>query len=777
MRLDKFKPRDYQIPMMDALLNKGYKRVMAILPRRAGKDLTAFNICIRMLLRKVQTIFYVFPTYAQGRKILWDSLTIDGLRMLDFLPEELVESRNEQQMRIRLKNGSVFQIIGSDSYDTSLVGTNPGGIVFSEYALADPRSYQFARPILTANDGWALFISTPRGRNSLWDLWNIAQANPDIWFSYKMSVEDTKHIPLELIEEERRSGEMSEDLIQQEYYCFPGDQMVLGYDRLKKIEDIREGDLVVSHSGRPRKVLGTISREYEGELVRIRSYGSYEDIVCTPNHPIRVYNRESQSYEWKSAIDITCEDRLVFPKGGFGEVKVLSREIILLMAWFISDGSCFKGGVQWTIAHRKVEDICSLLKGYGIEYSIFEKEACSNVVVYSSQLVDLFKSTCGTICYDKRIPFNLISPHEKDFFHELMKGDGCLSDHRGHKKYSFSTTSKTLAYQVQYLAHSINEGYAAGISRKSANKFKFGDRICSGAEAYQVQIGFQGIRTDSSWLIRAKNCVAAKIKSISKEHYKGTVYNLKVQFDESYIVGGRAVHNCSWTMGVEGAYYSKYMDQLRLKGQIGAVLWVPAVKVHTAWDIGVRDSTSIIFFQMIGSNIHIIDSYEKNKEGLEHYAKVLQSKPYIYGKHIAPHDIEVQEWGTGMTRIEKAKTLGIDFTLSGNVSIQDGIEAVRTALPKMFFDEKSCASLIKAIENYRQEWDEKRKVYKAIPLHDRFSHFSDAMRYLCVSLPKTRDGLSPEDLDKKYREARYGPESNLPPALRGGHQYNGVRPF
>jgi phage terminase large subunit len=196
------------------------------------------------------------------------------------------------------------------------------------------------------------------------------------------------------------------------------------------------------------------------------------------------------------------------------------------------------------------------------------------------------------------------------------------------------------------------------------------------------------------------------------------------------------------------------------------VPWEAGFKVHTAWDLGVRDSTTIIFFQTIGQTVRIIDCYEKSKEGLDHYAKVLQNKPYSYGKHIAPHDIKVKEFGSGMTRLEKARQLGIAFTVAPDVSIVDGIEAVRSTLGKIWIDEVACAPLVKAIENYRQEYDAKRKVYKDYPLHDWSSHWADALRYLAISLPKTRDGSSAEDIDRRYNEARYGHNQNLPPVFR-----------
>lgn len=439
IRLNKFKPRSYQIPLFDAIENKNYKRVLAILPRRAGKDVCGFNLMLRAALGVIGVYYYIFPTYSQAKKVIWDSMTNTGERFLDYIPQELIESRNSQEMKIKLTNGSLIQLVGSDNVD-SLMGTNPRGCVFSEYALQDPRAYQYIRPILTANQGWALFLSTPRGKNHLWELFQIAQQSPD-WFCYKLTVEDTEHIPLFEIEKEKAEGIMSDDLIQQEYYT-------------------------------------------------------------------------------------------------------------------------------------------------------------------------------------------------------------------------------------------------------------------------------------------------------------------------------------SFTMGVEGAYYAKYIDRMRVKGQIGMVPWESAFKVHTAWDLGVRDATSIIFFQTIGQTVRIIDCYEKNKEGLEHYIKVIQQKPYTYGKHIAPHDIKVKEFGSGMTRWEKAKHLGITFTIAPDISIEDGIESVRSSFSKIWMDEQACAPLLKAIENYRQEYDVRKKVYKSHPLHDWSSNFADALRYLCISLPKTRDGLSPEELEKRYREAVYGENSNMPSVFR-----------
>ena len=428
-----FKCRPYQQPIYDAMAK--YKRLILIMPRRSGKDVLCFNILFREALRVVGSYYYVFPTFSSGRRILWDQVTMDGKRILDYIPKEFVESRNEATMRIKLKNGSYIQVIGSDNFDNTLVGTNPRGIVFSEYALQHPDGWSYSIPILRANDGFAIFQSTPRGRNHFYDLWKIAQSNPDTWFSLKLTVEDTKHVNVQQIQDDVERGEISQDMVAQEYYC-------------------------------------------------------------------------------------------------------------------------------------------------------------------------------------------------------------------------------------------------------------------------------------------------------------------------------------SFDMGISGSFYAAQVDKMRLNFQITQVPWEPSLRVHTAWDIGVRDSTVILFFQNYGPTIRIIDYYEKSSEGLEHYVKLINSKPYIYGKHIAPHDISVREFGTGMTRIEIAKKMGLNFTIGNDVSLMDGIESVRAGLAKTYIDDTKCKSLIKALENYRREYDTEKKVYKSQPLHDQYSHAADAARYLFVSVGKTKDGLGPEELEKRYQQAMQG--NNLP---------------
>lgn len=222
-----FKPREYQIPFFRAMRG-GIKRAVLVDHRRAGKDKTAFNFMVKEAVKRVGVYFYFFPTYNQGRKILWDGIDRDGFRFLNHIPKQLMFGEpNSTEMKIGLvhpekpgERGSVIQIVGTDNID-SIVGTNPVGCVFSEYALQDPRAWEFVKPILRENGGWAVFPYTPRGKNHGFDLFEMARNNPD-WYCERLTVEDTYGkggtVGKDEIEAERREG-MSENMIQQEYYC------------------------------------------------------------------------------------------------------------------------------------------------------------------------------------------------------------------------------------------------------------------------------------------------------------------------------------------------------------------------------------------------------------------------------------------------------------------------------------------------------------------------------------------------------------------------------
>jgi len=420
---DNWRPRDYQLDLWKYLENGG-KRAVAVWHRRAGKDLLSVNWCVTAALKRKGLYWHLLPTYNQGRKIVWDGMTRDGRSFLEHFPKELWANVNNTDMRLELKNGSIYQVVGTDNVDR-LVGSNPVGVVFSEYSLQDPRAWDLVRPILAENGGWAMFIYTARGRNHGYDLFNMANRN-ERWFCQRLSVDDTAVLNQEAIDEEREAG-MPEELIQQEFYC-----------------------------------------SFDAPLV--------------------------------------------------------------------------------------------------------------------------------------------------------------------------------------------------------------------------------------------------------------------------------------------GSYYGSLMAKALAEERIKNVPYEPRLEVHTSWDLGMGDSTAIIWFQQFGNEYRIIDYYENQGEGIPHYVKIVREKDYIYGRHIAPHDIKVREMGTGKSRFEVARDLGLRFDICPNIQIDDGIEAARSIIPRCYFDEKKCTILVEALRQYRKDYDEKNKVYKNRPLHDWSSHGADAFRYLALGtrdINKNRQNL-PSFADSNY---------------------------
>jgi phage terminase large subunit len=427
-----WKAREHQRPLWK-FLRAGGKRAVAVWHRRAGKDSTALNFTAVAAHRRVANYWHMLPTAKQGRKVVWESIDRQGRRAIDqAFPPEIRDSKRDDEMLIRLKCGSTWQVVGSDNFD-ALIGANPAGVVFSEYSVADPRAWDYIRPILAENGGWALFIYTPRGRNHGAELYEMASKTPG-WFAEKLTVDDTKVIGPEIITEERNSG-MSEEMIKQEYYC-----------------------------------------SFQAALV--------------------------------------------------------------------------------------------------------------------------------------------------------------------------------------------------------------------------------------------------------------------------------------------GAYYGLAMETAEAQNRITAVPWAPDLPVITAWDLGIGDSTAIWFCQQSGREIRLIDYYENSGVGLDHYAKVLSELPYAYGECLLPHDVMQSELGTGKTRLETMRKLGLAgrARVLPQTKVDDGINAGRLILPRCWFDAEKCKRGIEALRQYRKAWNDERRVFEDRPLHDWTSHAADAFRYLAVGLREPRDPFAkppPTRANSNYQPQRW----------------------
>lgn len=220
-----WKPRPYQMKSWNAW-ESGRKRSLLVWHRRAGKDEIELHKHAVAAHERIGTYWHMLPEYSQARKAIWNAVNPhSGKRRIDeAFPPEIRASTNDQEMFIRFKSGSTWQVVGSDNY-SSLVGTPPVGLTFSEWARANPAAWAYLSPILVENGGWASFISTPFGRNHLKSMLDMARANPNEWFSEVLTVADTGAMSVEAVESQRREYhslygmDQGDALIEQEYYC------------------------------------------------------------------------------------------------------------------------------------------------------------------------------------------------------------------------------------------------------------------------------------------------------------------------------------------------------------------------------------------------------------------------------------------------------------------------------------------------------------------------------------------------------------------------------
>jgi len=243
-----FNVRWYQRSFHEAMVQQKQKRFMEVAHRRWGKDEIVLN-ATRYLLTKhrVGTYWHCLPEYGQGRKALWDAVNANtGKRRIDeSFPKEMRKRTNNQEMFIEFKNGSTWQIIGSDKFD-STVGAGPCGITYSEWALANPAAWGYHRPMLLENNGWAAFITTPRGDNHLKAMYNRAVEN-DHWFAELSDINYTKALTREQLDESLEEYQdiygvdLGRAIYEQEYLCSFSGAMVGAYFGSEMSRMEREG--------------------------------------------------------------------------------------------------------------------------------------------------------------------------------------------------------------------------------------------------------------------------------------------------------------------------------------------------------------------------------------------------------------------------------------------------------------------------------------------------------------------------------------------------------
>ena len=226
---------------------------------------------------------------------------------------------------------------------------------------------------------------------------------------------------------------------------------------------------------------------------------------------------------------------------------------------------------------------------------------------------------------------------------------------------------------------------------------------------------------------------------------------------------------CNFEASVKGAVYAREMQQAHDDGRVTMVPYDPVLRVDTNWDLGFRDATAIWFTQSAyGGSVRVIDYEEGSGFGLDHYVQVVNNRPYTYGEHWMPHDVNQTEFTTGKTVLETARALLRPVVRAApKLSVDDGVHAARMLLPRCYFDAGKCREGLDALQNYRWDFNSKVKDFTDLPVHDWASHGADAFRTLAVryQAPKmkmvARPGRDrdPDDPPRNWQRGGVGPRA------------------
>lgn len=306
-----WKPRDYQLPLW-RYMQDGGKRAYAVWHRRSGKDEVGLHRTAVAALERPATYWYMLPEAAQARKAIWNAIDPhSGKRRIDLsFPPEIRTGINEQEMFLKLVGGSTLQIVGSDNFN-SLVGSPPAGVTFSEYALSNPLAWGYLRPILLENNGWAMFNTTPRGRNHAATLFDSVKTDNN-WFCEKLTVDETGLFTQEQIDRELKEmiaehGEgVGKALFRQEYYC-SFESAVLGAVYGEWIERAEAANRITEVAYDPELPVETAWDLGYDDATSIwffqRTYGELRVIDCYENsqadieHYCDILNRKPYKYK------------------------------------------------------------------------------------------------------------------------------------------------------------------------------------------------------------------------------------------------------------------------------------------------------------------------------------------------------------------------------------------------------------------------------------------------------------------------------------------------
>jgi hypothetical protein len=424
-------------------------------------------------------------------------------------------------MTMKFDNGC--RIMAKTTTKTSSIGYTIHMLYMDEFAHINPnfinQFFKSVYPTISSSQiARVIITSTPNGMNKFWELYKGAVEGENEFNPIRV---EWWQVPGR--DEEWKKKEIaalgSEEDFNQEYGCFVPGTNVSTINGIIPIENVKENDYVLTHSNRYRKVVKTMNKIHKGDIYKISSYGSNVPIYCTPEHPFRTTN-DGISYEWKEARDLTTDDLLCFPKRLKRKNKIISKDLAILLAWYITEGNAYNKQVSFSLSEKETEEL-ELIRNCirnvtDSKFSERTRRGSTQIIINDSELVEFFVKNCGYGSKNKKIPFDLISGYEDLFYQQLIIGDGFTFSE---KKDLYSTISLNLAMDLQLLAISL--GYTASITVGPDVDYKMiQGRKCKINNNIQVRIQkTKGKNRKNNLIKNNKLSQYGKIKGIEKPAY------------------------------------------------------------------------------------------------------------------------------------------------------------------------------------------------------------------------------------------------------------------
>jgi len=404
-------PRPHQLALWK-YLQSGGKRAMAVWHRRAGKDEIALHHAACMAWQRRGNYWHCLPEYNMARKAIWTAINAHtGKRRIDeAFPQQMRETTSENEMFIRFKNGSTWQLIGSDRYDAT-VGAGVAGITYSEWALANPSAWAFHRPMLVENDGWATFITTPRGFNHAKQLFDHAQSSSE-WFSELLTVRDTGALTSEELDYAEREyiALYGEDVgraqFQQEYLCSWSAAILGAFYALEMAAVRNEGRVIAIDAIKTAPVhrawdLGvrddTALWWWQQQGAQVAILDHYAASGVGVEHYAEIIQRRNAEHGWVSGADFVPHDAKI-KEWGSGKTRVetmlqlgLRPELVPMAT--VADGiNAARRLLPLCVFHPRCEEGISALEQYSREWDDDKKAfRASAIHNWTSHPADSFR--------------------------------------------------------------------------------------------------------------------------------------------------------------------------------------------------------------------------------------------------------------------------------------------------------------------------------------------------------------------------------------------------